>query len=305
MRSRRAWHKPPGELKRMMKFGTFFAYWTHEWSGDYRYYAKKIKDCGFDDMEISAGDILTMSDREIAGLRSFTEDLGLLISCNIGPAKENDVASRDSAVREHGIAYFTEMMKQMVKLGSDTLIGAMYTYWPFDFEDLDKEGLWARGVESFKVLGSRADDLGIKLCLEVLNRYESNILNTAEEGIRYCRDVDRKSVKLLLDTYHMNIEEKDVPGAFRMAGDLLGHVHIGENDRSLPGMGHQPWGEIGQALRDIHYEGMCVMEPFMQTGGRVGEDVKVWRDLTGGADEAEMDRNIASSLMYLKKQFLG
>ena len=193
-----------------MKYGTFYAYWTRDWTCDYRHYAEKIRKCGFDDMEISAPDIMTMTDRDIRELRETASGLGLLISCNLGPSKKYDIANRDKIVRDAGIEYLTRMMEQMVKLGSDTLIGALYTYWPFDFEDLDKEGLWARGVESLKVLGTRADYMGISLCLEVLNRYESNILNTCEEGVRYCRDVDRKSVKLLLDTYHMNIEEKNV-----------------------------------------------------------------------------------------------
>ncbi len=288
-----------------MKFGTFYAYWTHEWKCDYKSSAARIKKCGFDDMEISAPDIMVMSDAELADLRAFAADLGLMISCNLGPAKKYDIASRDRSVRDAGIAYLTEMMERMVKLGTNTLIGALNTYWPFDFEDLDKEGLWARGVDSLRVLGSRADALGVRLCIEVLNRYETNVLNTCEEGVRFCRDVDRKSVMLLLDTYHMNIEEKNIADAFRQAGDLLGHVHIGENDRSLPGMGHLPWGEIGKALRDIRYEGICVFEPFMTAGGKVAEDIKLWRDLSGGADGAEMDRRITDSLAYLKTQFVG
>lgn len=288
-----------------MKFGTFYAYWTHEWSGDYKYYARKIKSCGFDDMEIGASDVVTMSDKDIKELRAVAEDIDLMISCNLGPAKKYDLANKDKTVRENGITYMTTMMEQMVKLGSHTLIGALNTYWPFDFEDLDKAGLWARGVESLKVLGTRAEDLGVTLNIEVLNRFESNVLNTCAEGVQFCRDIDRKNVKLLLDTFHMNIEEKNLPDAFRMAGDLLGHVHIGENDRSLPGMGHLNWGEIGQALRDIHFDKICVFEPFMTMGGKVAEDIKLWRDLSNNATEADLDRMITESLVYLKKEFLG
>ena len=103
----------------------------------------------------------------------------------------------------------------------------------------------------------------------------------------------------------MNIEEDDLPDAIRKAGNLLAHVHVGEGNRKLPGMGHLPWAEIGQALRDIGYDKMVVMEPFMKSGGTVGSDIKVWRDLSGGADEAGMDKMIADSLVFLKKQFVG
>jgi len=121
--------------------------------------------------------------------------------------------------------------------------------------------------------------------------------------VRFCNEVDRKSVRLLLDTFHMNIEEDNIPDAIRRAGDLLAHVHVGEGNRKLPGMGSLDWKAIGKALNDIGYDGMVVMEPFMKTGGSVGRDIKVWRDLSGGADEAQMDKYIKDSLTFLKKSF--
>ena len=102
-------------------------------------------------------------------------------------------------------------MHQMVKLDSKILIGALYNSWPYDFVDLDKEALWQRAVEGMKQVGDEADKLGITIALEVLNRFETCLLTDCEEGVRFCRDVDRKSVKLLLDTFHMNIEEETCP----------------------------------------------------------------------------------------------
>jgi len=83
-----------------MKFGTLYAYWTHNWTGDYKYFAKKVADIGFDILEISAGDLITMSDNEIDELKALTKDLGIEITSNIGPAKKYDVASPDKSVRE-------------------------------------------------------------------------------------------------------------------------------------------------------------------------------------------------------------
>ena len=288
-----------------MKFGTLFAYWTQDWHGDYMASAKKVKDIGFDILEIGAGDLLTMSDAEIDALRAVSKDLGLTISSNIGPPKDKDVASKDPAVRKAGITFLTDIMKAMDRLDSRVLVGVTYTYWPNQFDDLDKPAIWARGVESIKTLGRVAQDLDIDLCLEVVNRFETLVLNTCEEGLQFCKEVDNPRVKLLLDTFHMNIEEDNLPDAFRLAGDYLGHVHVGEGNRKLPGQGHLPWDEMGKALRDIGFDGGVVMEPFMKAGGRVGEDIKVWRDLSGGADEAGMDRMIRESLMLLKKAFAG
>ena len=168
---------------------------------------------------------------------------------------------------------------------------------------MDKEAQWARGVESVKKLGSVASSLGIDFCLEVVNRFETHILNTAEEGMRYLKDVDCDSVKLLLDTFHMNIEEDNLADAIRLAGDKLGHLHVGEGNRKLPGTGHLPWNEMGKALNEIGFSGGVVMEPFVKMGGKVGEDIKVWRDLSGNADEAKMDADIKTSLEFLKKAF--
>lgn len=286
-----------------MKYGTLYAYWTHEWTGDYMAFAKKIKRLGFDMMEISAASLLTMSDGEIDALRALCRSLDLSVSSNIGPPKEKDVASADPAVRQAGIEFLTEIMKKMDRLDSRALVGVMFSYWPCTFEDLDKPAIWARGVESVRKLGQTANSLGIEMSLEVVNRFETNILNTAEEGVRYLRDVDCDNVKLLLDTFHMNIEEDNIPDAIRTAGKALGHLHVGEGNRKVPGKGHLPWQAIGTALHEIGYDKGVVMEPFVLEGGKVGTDIKVWRDLSGHADEAMLDREIAASLIFLKKAF--
>lgn len=288
-----------------MKFGTLYAYWTHEWACDYFEIADKCKKAGFDVMEMGASHLLDMSDTEISKLRDYCKELGLEISCNLGPPKDKDISSKDADVRAAGVKFLVDIMHQMTKLGSKVLIGALFNAWPADFIDVDKDAMWNRSVTEMKKVAAVADELGIDLCLEVLNRFETPLVNDCDEGIRYCREVGHKSCKLLLDTFHMNIEEDDLPAAFRKAGDLLGHVHVGEGNRKLPGMGHLPWAEMGQALRDIGFNGCVVMEPFMKPGGAVASDIKVYRDLSNGANEEQMDKMIADSLVFLKKQFVG
>ncbi|MBQ7714523.1 MAG: sugar phosphate isomerase/epimerase [Clostridia bacterium] len=288
-----------------MKFGTLYAYWTHDWEADYFFIADKCKKAGFDVMEIGGGHLLDMSDAEIEKLRDYCRDLGLEISCNIGPPKNCDVSSSDPAKRAAGVDWVVGILRQMVKIGSKVLIGAFYNCWPNTEIDGSKEAMWERSVNEMKKIASVADELGIMLCLEILNRFESPILNDCEEGIRYCKEVGHPSCKLLLDTFHMNIEEDDLPGAIRKAGDLLGHVHVGEGNRKLPGMGHLPWAEMGEALREIGFDGCVVMEPFMKRGGAVERDIKVYRDLSGNADEETMDKYIADSLVFLRRNFAG
>ncbi len=288
-----------------MKFGTLYAYWTSEWKADYFRIADKCKKAGFDVMEMGAGHLLDMSDTEISKLRDYCKELGLTISCNLGPPRDKNIASKDADIRAAGIKFLIDILRQMDKLGSKVLIGALYNSWPGEFDDVDKEVRWNHSVNSMKEVAAVADELGIDLCLEVLNRFESPLVNDCDEGIKYCNEVGHKSCKLLLDTFHMNIEEDDLPAAFRKAGKLLGHVHVGEGNRKLPGMGHLPWAEMGEALREIGFEGCVVMEPFLKPGGAVAADIKVFRDLSDNADEETMDKMIADSLVFLKKNFVG
>lgn len=286
-----------------MKFGTLYAYWVRDWGADYCALAKKAKKAGFDVLEVGAGDLLDMTDAQLEELKATATELGLEISANLGPPKDKDVSSADSAIREAGVKFLCDIMHQMVKIDCKILIGALYNCWPYDFKDLDKEGLWKRAVEGMQRVGDEADRLGITIALEVLNRFETLLLTDASEGVQFCRDVNRKSVKVLLDTFHMNIEEDDLPAAIRATGEWLAHLHVGEGNRKLPGMGHLDWTAIGSALKDIGFDGMVVMEPFMKAGGSVGSDIKVWRDLSGNADEEGMDRMIAESVAFLRKAF--
>ena len=132
----------------------------------------------------------------------------------------------------------------------------------------------------------------------MLNRFENHVLNTAEEGVAFVREVGKPNVKVMLDTFHMNIEEDSFGKAIRTAGPLLGHFHTGENNRRVPGKGGLPWHEIGTALRDIGYSGAVVMEPFVKMGGQVGVDIRVWRDLSDNADEAQMDGAARQALAF-------
>lgn len=174
----------------------------------------------------------------------------------------------------------------------------MYSYWPCQFEITDKEAAWERSIEGMKEVAEAAESLGIECCQEVLNRYETYIITDCREGLEYCRRVGSENVNLLLDTFHMNIEEDNIPEAIRLAGRKLGHLHVGESNRKLPGMGSLPWRDIGRALRDIGYEKGVVMEPFLLQGGEVARDCKVWRDLSGNADEKMLDRYIKESLTF-------
>ena len=109
-------------------------------------------------------------------------------------------------------------------------------------------------------------------------------------------------MKVMLDTFHMNIEEDSLLEAVRTAGSLLGHFHVGEANRRCPGPGGRfSWAEIGSVLREAAYSGFVVLEPFVVMGGQVGRDVSLWRDLSGGAGPEQLDQAAADSVAYLRR----
>lgn len=199
------------------------------------------------------------------------------------------------------------MLPLLEQAGIDRVGGVIFASWPYDYNvPVDKPASRARSIESMKVAAGIAADHGVTLMCEVVNRFEHYMINTAAEAVAFAKEIDKPNVKVMLDTFHMNIEEDFLGDAIRAAGDLLGHFHIGECNRKVPGQGHMPWDEIGQALRDIKYAGCVVMEPFVRTGGgTVGKEIRVWRDLSGGADDAKLDADIAQSLKFVRGKFLG
>ena len=286
-----------------MKYGTLYSYWSHEWVCDYPAVAKKVRAAGCDILEVGAPHIAAMTDAQLAELKAAAEDNGLILTTNIGPSKDQDLASPDPAIRKNGLDFLTGVLRAMDKIGSKSLVGAMYSFWPCDFKYTDKEAAWDTSIAEMKKLAAVAEDLGIDLCQEVLNRFETYIMTNAAEGVEYCKRVDSPRCKVLLDTFHMNIEEDTFRDAILCAGKYLGHFHIGEANRKVPGKGHIAWKEIGEALREIGFDGCVVMEPFVKEGGQVGADIKVWRDLSDNADEKKLDEDIKGALQFVKSVF--
>ncbi len=116
--------------------------------------------------------------------------------------------------------------------------------------------------------------------------------------MRFVKEVGCPNVEVMLDTFHMNIEEQSIAGAIRHAGSLLGHFHTGECNRMVPGQGRMPWREIGEALRDIGYQGYVVMEPFINRGGQIGRDIHVWRDIKPDITDEKMDEDAKNAVEF-------
>ena len=172
-----------------MKFGTLYSYWGTKWQCDYLKTLKRVSDIGFDILEMGAPHLLEMSDYELSELRRAAKDMDMVLTANIGPAKDKDLASPAPDIRKAGVNYLIDILKAMEKVGSKSLVGAMYSYWPCQFEITDKEAAWERSIEGMKEVAEAAESLGIECCQEVLNRYETYIITDCREGLEYCRRV--------------------------------------------------------------------------------------------------------------------
>ena len=282
-----------------MKYGIYYAYWEQEWASDYIPYIEKVAKLGFDFLEIACTPINGYTDQQLKDIRQAAKDNGIFLTAGHGPAPSQNLASADPAIQKNAKEFFTTLLKNLEKLDIHTIGGGIYSYWPVDYsKPIDKAGDWERSVRNVREIGKIAGDCGVDYCLEVLNRFEGYLLNTAGEGVEFVKQVGLPSVKVMLDTFHMNIEEDSMGDAIRSTKGLLGHFHTGEANRRVPGRGRMPWREIGNALQDIGYEGLVCMEPFVRMGGQVGSDIKVWRDISRGAGIEQLDKEAAESVAF-------
>lgn len=285
----------------MNKTGIYFAYWEREWNADYCSYINRVKKLGFDCLEVEAGSLLEMKEEERKRIRDTAEREGIELTYCIGLPPKYDVASENAEVRKVGIAYLNRLFSMIHSMGGGMLGGIIYSCWPFAGASWEyKKAARQRSIDSVREAAKTAEEFRITCCLEVVNRFEQCILNTAQEGVDFVNEVGSEYVKLLLDTFHMNIEEDSIGDAIRLADGKIGHFHIGECNRKVPGKGHMPWKEIFSALKDINYQEKIVMEPFVKPGGQVGSDIKMYRDLSAGATEEQMDMAAGEALAFIR-----
>ena len=289
----------------MNKLGIFMNFWEKNWDADHAKYIDKAARIGFDILEFQAQPLLEMTDDHIRELRKRADAAGIRLTYSLGLDPRYDVSSLDESVRQGGVKYLQNIIRKMAVGGGDLLSGVSYAGWGTPEGVLDtKEPYLEQSVKSMKEIIRVAEDCGVTYCVEAVNRFETCIINTAAEALDYVARVDSPNIGVLLDTYHMNIEEKSFAEAIRLVGpDRLKSFHTGENNRTAPGRGHLPWDEIFGTLAEIGYTGPIVSEPFVMQGGEVGRDIHVVRDLIPDVSEAAIDAE-AAYLLHFEQDML-
>lgn len=285
----------------MNKLGIFMNFWENNWNADYRKYIIKTAELGFDVLEFQAQPLLEIEDNILREIKKYADEHGIELTYSLGLDKAYDISSDDVSVRERGMVYLTDIMKKVAVMDGKLISGVSYAGWGVPaIADINKERLTQNSVWCMRELTKTAEQLGIIYAVEAVNRFEGVVLNTAQEAVDYVNMVGSKNMGVLLDTYHMNIEEFSIGDAIRTAGDKLVGFHVGENNRSVPGRGHLNWDEIFGALKEIGYGGRIVAEPFVVTGGEVGRDIYVWRNLVKDTSENALDEEARFMLAFEK-----
>ena len=294
----------------MATYGTIYTYWAKNWDGnDPVELVNRVADAGLTGMEIHASEFAGWSEGRLADFKKLAEDRNVEINYTIYPTEDQGFSyySDDTAVRAKTVEYMKRQIAWTVKMGGKVSNTTIHSTWPAKpvTPITDKEPYFEKIAECMKPVCKTAEDEGLLLATEISNRFEGFIVTTVAE-LKHLMELsgNPKALGITFDTFHANIEEDDMQAAVQLAGDKIFHVHMGEANRRLPGRGKQiDWDMFFGELKKLNYDKMLMVEPFVVTGGSVAYNTFLWRDLSGGADEAELTRQLRKSMEFIKSKF--
>lgn len=254
-----------------------------------------MRDHGYDFVELLVPEVGEI-DAPAARRALDQAGLGIVLAARVN--LQRNLASADTAAHRAGIDYLKYTVDQAVALGA-TIVGGPLTGNPLVFagrppqpvEETERLARKQRCVDGLREAGDYAAKAGVVLAVEPLNRFESDVLCTTQQGMELLDAVDHPAVKLMLDTFHMHMEESSIAEAILLAGDRVAHFQANENHRGFPGTGATDWVGVCRALHQIGYTGPISLEPFRRRDDRFGVPFAQWR----APHEDESDRLTASA----------
>ncbi|WP_289062277.1 sugar phosphate isomerase/epimerase [uncultured Zobellia sp.] len=284
-------------MNNSIEFGVSTWLWQSPFTSESITLFPKIKEMGFDVVEIPVE-----IPSKIGGklVKKALDDNGLKATvCGaFGPTK--DLTSDDVALHENCFTYVTDCFELCNLLGTEFLAGPMYSAVGkarmVSQEQRKKE--WDRAVNNLQRVCEMAKANGLSVALEPLNRFESDLINTSKDVMRLINDINQPNAKVLLDGFHMTIEEQNIREAIQLVGDKLIHVQVSENHRGIPGTGLTPWSDFRKGLEDIDYKGSMVIESFTPEIEELAGAVCIWKTLADNQDQFASE-----GIQFLKKTF--
>jgi D-psicose/D-tagatose/L-ribulose 3-epimerase len=272
-----------------MKFGVNTQIWVAPFQQSDLALIDKVAAMGFDVIEL--GFFSAEPPFKIDDVKRRLKGAGLTAGICSFLSADRDITSTDPDARRRGIEFMSAMVRTLAALGGEILSGPLYAelfrkrWLPAD----QRAGEWERCVTSMRAIAKTAQIHGVTIALEPLNRFETDFLNLSEQAVRLASDIGSDSVGILLDTFHMNIEEKDQGEAIRRAGKHLKHFHTCENDRGTPGTGQVPWKGVRDALNSIGYDHIVAIEGFNPDIVDLANGACIWRPMAPSPDRLAGD----------------
>jgi len=277
----------------LTKYGVHLFLWTDRFSKKAYPLFEKARNMGFDGVEIPVADPSKINVNET---RRALEDAGITCTISAGLNPRNNILSASRDTRIKGVEYFKKCVDLSAEFGSDMVAGVLYGAWGVIAGRGRTQKEWDRSVAAFKEACRYAQGRAVDLAVEPVNRFEVYFLNTTHDAVEYVKAVDEPNAKIHLDTFHMNIEEKNFYDPIIEAGDKLGHVHACENDRGVPGTGHVNWDEVFRGLSQTRYKRWIMIESFVPDMKEMAAMTAIWRQIAPSADVIASD-----GLKFLKE----
>ena len=270
-----------------MKIGMNLLLWTDQADAEtVKPLAETIKEMGFDGVELP---FFAIDPDAAAQSGKVLNDLGLGRTAVTVRGPEDDPMSADEAVRKNGIAAMKSVLDCCEAAGVETLVGPFHSALGQFSGAGPTEDEWKRAVESGREVVEYANTKGVAISFEPLNRFEIYLLNTVADAARFVADIGLPNCGLLYDSFHANIEEKNIKDAILSGKGAINHVHISENDRSTPGSGGVNWPANFDGLKSIGYDGWVTIEAFGQALPALIPATKIWRRMYESEEQLARD----------------
>ncbi|WP_144604039.1 sugar phosphate isomerase/epimerase family protein [Algoriphagus algorifonticola] len=266
-----------------VKFGVSTWLWTSPFNKETVSLFPKIKNYGYDAVEIPVEDPELV---DLAVVKKALEDNGLsaIICGAFGPSR--DFTHDDPAFHDTCFKYMDQCFEIASELGAKFVAGPMYSAVGKArlVSPEQKKIEWDRAVQNLGKVCGKARNHGLDIAIETLNRFETDLINTAEELAQLIQDINEKEAKALLDGFHISIEEPDIEKAIQKVGDKLIHVQVSENYRGTPGTGQTNWVAWKRGLESINYQGTISIESFTPKVKELAGAVCIWKPLVPSQD---------------------
>ena len=277
-----------------MRFGINVLLWSDTLCDELLPVLDEIKAIGYDIVELPA---FEYDPKKYAAWGRRLDDAGLERTVVTVCSPEANPISPDPQVRRKGVEWLRGVLDCSKAVGAGKLVGPSHSALGVFSGAGPTADEWKWGVDSMRQAAEHAAELGVTIAVEYLNRFECYFLTSAADAARFCRDVDHPRCRMMYDTFHSHIEEKNTPAAIAAARDYLVHVHISENDRSTPGSGNVRWAETFDALHAVGYDDTMVVEAFGLSLEKLVPTCKIWRRMYRTEHQLAAD-----ALSFMKNQ---